>query len=178
MRGKKVYLAELRSGDAEILTQWQWDEDFMSGVSYDVFHPFQIEDWEKIFENGDSNEEFHFTIRKVLDDSLIGFISLNDVLFKNRNAELGIGIPLAENRHQGFGKEAVKLLLEYAFDHLGLHKVTLVAHENNHHAISLYEKLGFVQEGIDRESFFEKGNWLDQIRYGMLETEWRGEKKS
>lgn len=177
MRGQKVYLAELRSGDAEMLTDWQWDEDFMSGISYDVFHPYQIEDWEKMFENGDSNEEFHFTIRKVSDGSLVGFISLNDVLFKNRSGELGIGIPLAKNRRQGYGKEAIELLLAYAFDHLGLHKVTLSVHANNLPAITLYEKIGFIQEGINRESFFEKGVWLDEINYGLLEREWRNKTK-
>lgn len=176
MRGTKVYLAELRSGDAELLTDWQWDEAFMAGISYEVFHPFQMEDWEKMFENADSNEDFHFTIRKVSDDSLVGFISLNDVLFKNRSGELGIGIPAPENRGRGFGQEAIQLMLGYAFDHLGLHKVNLVVHSDNNGAIRLYEKLGFVKEGINRESFFDKGKFLDQICYGLLDREWRANK--
>src|SRR5699024_4574747 len=110
MKEKKVYLAELREGDSDLFTKWQWDEAFAEGISYDVFHPFQKKDWEKMFDNSESNEEFHYTIRKISDDSLIGFISLSDVLLKNRRGELGIGIPAKENRGKGYGSEAIQCL--------------------------------------------------------------------
>jgi len=173
MKEKKVYLAELREGDSDLFTKWQWDEAFAEGISYDVFHPFQKKDWEKMFDNSESNEEFHYTIRKISDDSLIGFISLSDVLLKNRRGELGIGIPAKENRGKGYGSEAIQCLLRFAFDHLGLHKINLSVNANNMPAIHVYESLGFIREGINRQAFFHEGTWYDIYDYGLLQSEWR-----
>ncbi|AYW46197.1 GNAT family N-acetyltransferase [Tetragenococcus koreensis] len=173
MQGQKVYLAELREGDAQHFAEQQWDKMFIEGLSEDVFHPFQAADWQKMFGDASSNEQFNFTIRNVADDGLIGFVSLNDVLLKNRRAELGIGILSAKNRGKGYGKEALDLLLEFAFNHLGLHKVNLSVHAYNKGAITLYEKLGFVKEGTNRKAIFKDGFWMDQYNYGLLADEWR-----
>lgn len=173
MRGKEVYLAELRAGDSELFVQWQWDEAFMQGISEDVFHPFNIDDWEKMFSDTMSNEDFYFTIRRTMNDQLIGFISLTNVYFKNRHGAIGIGIPHAENRGKGYGTEAIELLLAFAFDHLGLHKVRLSVHEFNQKALNVYKTIGFVQEGVNRESVYKSGKWYDQIDFGLLQTEWR-----
>ncbi len=173
MRGKRVYLTHLQAGDAKLLTQWQWDETFMKGISSDVFHPFQEKDWEALFANTQSNEDFYFTIRKVSDETLVGFISLTEVLLRNRWGNLGIGILNAENRGKGYGQEAIELLLAFAFDHIGLHKVRLQVHAFNQAALAVYQKLGFVQEGVNRESVYQAGKWYDQIDFGILQKEWR-----
>lgn len=173
MAKEQIYLAELREGDSELLTQWQWDEEFAVGISYDVFHPFQNKDWEAMFDTSDSEEKFYYTIRKKNDDSLIGFISLSEVLLKNRRGELGIGIPAKENRGRGYGSEAITCLLHFAFDHLGLHKVNLSVNANNSQAIHVYESLGFHREGVNREANYQAGKWLDIYDYGLLESEWR-----
>ncbi|AQP53614.1 hypothetical protein CBF34_00700 [Vagococcus penaei] len=171
--GNKVYLSELRDGDTEDFVLWQWDTDFMNGISADVFHPFQAEDWAKMFAESDSNEAFYFTIRQVATDQVIGFVSLTEVLFKNRRAELGIGILNPEYRGKGYGDEAVRLILRYAFDHLGLHKVNLSVHAYNVGAIHLYEKIGFLREGVNREAIYRDGQWFDQYDYGFLQNEYR-----
>lgn len=173
MRGKKIYLAELREGDTELFAEWQWDPQFMRGISDDVFHPLGVDDWEDMFGEPDSNEEFFFTIRQIEDDELVGFISLTGVMMKNRLAVIGIGIPNEAYRGKGYGKEAVALLLAYAFDHLGLHKVRLHVHGFNQNAIEMYQSLGFVQEGINRESVYQSGKWYDQLDFGLLQSEWR-----
>ena len=173
MLGKKVYLAELREGDTELLAEWQWDPQFMRGISDDVFHPFGVDDWEDMFGEPDSNEAFFFTIRQIKNDALVGFISLTGVMMKNRLAVIGIGIPHESYRGKGYGKEAVSLLLAYAFDHLGLHKVRLHVHSFNQNAIEMYRSLGFVQEGINRESVYQSGKWYDQLDFGFLQSEWR-----
>lgn len=177
MKNERICLAELREGDAELLTAWQWDPLFLANVSEDAFHPFQAENWQELFADVESNEQFCFTIRKVKDDELVGFVSLAEVQFKNRNAKLGIGIPWEGYRGLGYGKEALELILAFAFDHLGLHKVRLSVHSYNEPAIRLYEKVGFIREGINREGVFLKGQWLDQYDYGLLEAEWRAEKE-
>lgn len=173
LRGTKVYLANLFDGDAEYLADWQWDEQFFLGLSADVVHPYGVKEWHEFFGDADSNSDIMFTIRRVSDDMLVGFAGISDIMIRNQRGELGIGIPQAGDRSLGYGREAFNLLLEYAFDHLNLHKVILNVHAYNTAAIKLYEQTGFVREGVNREGVFSKGEWFDTYSYGLLAREWR-----
>lgn len=90
----------------------------------------------------------------------------------HRNASIAIGI-LRSYQGKGYGGEAIRWVLEWAFRYAGLHKVKIGAFEYNPGAIRLYKRLGFVQEGINREAAFHNGRFWDIISMGMLEREWR-----
>lgn len=77
-----------------------------------------------------------------------------------------------DNRNRGLGKDALNVILNFAFYELGLHKVKLSVHSNNIPAIKLYSSAGFVKEGTDREALFQDGNWLDVYYYGIIDSEW------
>ncbi|MEL7657044.1 MAG: GNAT family protein, partial [Bacillota bacterium] len=68
--------------------------------------------------------------------------------------------------------EALRLLLRYAFDELNLYRVQLTVFSYNPGAIRLYEKLGFVREGVFREAVHRDGARHDMILYGLLRREW------
>ncbi|MCM0599331.1 GNAT family N-acetyltransferase [Periweissella fabalis] len=173
LRGNKVYLANLFDGDAEYLTDWQWDDQFLLGLSEDVVHPYGVKEWSEFFGDANSNSDIMFTIRRTNDDMLVGFAGISDIMLRNQRGELCIGIPQAGDRSLGYGREAFSLLLEYAFDHLNLHKVTLTVHAYNTAALKLYEKCGFVREGTNREAVYHQGKWYDSYSYGLLAREWR-----
>lgn len=90
----------------------------------------------------------------------------------HRYATIGINI-LPEYQGQGYGTEALKWILEYAFMTIGLHRVAIGAFEFNVGARKLYRKLGFVDEGFKRECIFSQGKWWGQYESAMLEDEWR-----
>lgn len=71
----------------------------------------------------------------------------------------------------GYGNEATKLILEYGFKHLKLHRIQLMVLDFNKRAQHLYKKLGFVVEGIQREARLVNGEWHDVILMGILEKE-------
>ncbi|MEC3557614.1 GNAT family protein, partial [Bacillus thuringiensis] len=71
-----------------------------------------------------------------------------------------------------YGSEAMKLLLDYAFLELNLHRVSLRVFSFNHKAIKLYEKIGFVHEGSSRQSLYRNGAWHDIVHMGLLQSEY------
>ena len=84
-----------------------------------------------------------------------------------------LGISLAEEaRGKGYGGEAINWALDWAFQYAGLHRVSLCAFSFNSNALKLYEKLGFVEEGREREAVYHCRDWYDLVMFGMLEHEW------
>lgn len=170
--GEKVYLSTFKEEDGEIFEKKQWDMSFMRMLSSDTFTPYNAEEWMEFFRTDGDNERFVFSIRSNEDHSLIGYVSLSNLMFKNRSGELSIGIPDKDNRGKGYGKDAVKIILAYAFMELNLHKVKLTVNGNNLPAIKLYESCGFVREGVDREGLYQDNHWFDLHNYGILKDEW------
>jgi RimJ/RimL family protein N-acetyltransferase len=85
-----------------------------------------------------------------------------------------IGISLAEPyRNKGYGSEAIRWILNWGFKTAGLHRIGIKVFAFNEGACRLYERLGFVREGIARESIFHDGKWWDEIELSMLDHEWR-----
>jgi RimJ/RimL family protein N-acetyltransferase len=76
---------------------------------------------------------------------------------------------------RGFGTEALRLLLRYAFDDLALHRVDLRVIAYNVRAMRCYEKCGFVREGVERECALVDGVWHDDVMMGILEDEYRAQ---
>lgn len=90
---------------------------------------------------------------------------------QNRCAMLGLS--LAEGfRGKGYGGEAINWALDWAFQHAGLHRVSICAFSYNVNALKLYRKLGFVDEGREREAVYHQRSWHDLVILGMLEDEW------
>ncbi|KAK1783501.1 acyl-CoA N-acyltransferase [Copromyces sp. CBS 386.78] len=94
----------------------------------------------------------------------------------HRNAMIGIGLTTGY-RGQGYGGEATNWVLDWGFMRLGLHRIWLAAFGYNERAVKLYKKLGFVEEGREREAVLYERQWWDIVRLGMLEGEWEALRK-
>jgi len=90
----------------------------------------------------------------------------------HRTLDIGILIA-AEHRGQGYGSEAVRWILNWGFQSAGLHRVGLQSASFNTGAIRLWERLGFQEDGKDREAVWSNGRWYDDVRFSILEGEWR-----
>ncbi|KAI1371259.1 putative GNAT family acetyltransferase [Hypoxylon crocopeplum] len=89
-----------------------------------------------------------------------------------------ISIDIArEHRGKGYGSEAIRWGLWYAFQMAGLHRVQLGAFSFNEGALKLYERLGFKEEGRQRDFMWFNGGWHDHVLFSMLEDEWRETQK-
>ncbi|KAK0615858.1 acyl-CoA N-acyltransferase [Bombardia bombarda] len=89
----------------------------------------------------------------------------------HRNMLLGITIGDGY-RGKGYGGEAINWALDWGFMRAGLHRIGLGCFSYNPAGLKLYRKLGFVEEGRERESVLFERKWHDIILFGMLEHEW------
>jgi RimJ/RimL family protein N-acetyltransferase len=99
---------------------------------------------------------------------LIGTCGLYAIERVNRKAELRIKIGNKSYWGRGYGKEAVELLLDYAFSDLNLRRLWLKVLPTNDRALRLYKEVGFKEEGILREDLYIQGGYCDLIVMGLL----------
>ncbi|MCA0454424.1 MAG: GNAT family N-acetyltransferase [Chloroflexi bacterium] len=94
----------------------------------------------------------------------------NDI---SHTCELGITIGDKDYWAKGYGREAITLLLDYAFRLRNIRKVWLQVHGNNPRAISAYKACGFVEEGRLRAHVWSSGHYVDLVQMGVLRDEWQ-----
>jgi RimJ/RimL family protein N-acetyltransferase len=103
---------------------------------------------------------------------LIHLTASSPEMAHHRNTNLGFGLT-RPYWGKGYGQEAMEWLLEWAFHRANMHRVGLATAGFNHRAQKLYEKCGFVEEGVTRDAVWVEGRYWDAKRYGILEDEWR-----
>jgi ribosomal-protein-serine acetyltransferase len=101
-----------------------------------------------------------------------GGIGCHVIDWANRNCSIGYWVSAA---HQGKGivTECCTSLLDYLFDELRLHRVTIDCGTENTRSCAIPKRLGFTSEGVKREAQWVSGRWLDLATWSMLEHEWR-----
>lgn len=93
----------------------------------------------------------------------IGSTYIRDINYKDGKGEFGIFIGEDNYLSRGIGAEATKLIIQYGFKELGLHKIFLRVLSNNTRAIKCYEKVGFIQEGYFKDEVLIQENYHDLV---------------
>ena len=106
------------------------------------------------------------------DGSVIGDIALQDLDRVNRKCSIGMGIAKICYRSRGYGQQAVKLMLKYGFEFLGLERICANTLAMNLGAQKSLEKCGFTLEGTERESVYLNGRKYDKLNYAILKMEY------
>lgn len=115
-----------------------------------------------------------WTLVEVSTGRAIGHVNLRDIDRHHGTAEMGITIGEKDARGRGYGTEAVKLLLAYAFEEAGLHNVMIDVFAYNPAALRAYQKAGFREVGRRREAQVWEGTRHDVILLDALASEWKG----
>jgi diamine N-acetyltransferase len=173
--GKQVRLRAIEREDLPKFVLWLNDPEVIRGLQLNV--PLSFTQEQAWFDGlrGRPIEEYPLGIEIETSEgwTLIGNIGLNRIEWKERSAEVGIFIGDKRYWSQGFGRQAMILMLRHAFKNLGLNRVFLRAHETNPRAIHSYEKAGFVNEGKLRQAHFEEGKFIDVLLMSVLRSEWQ-----
>jgi ribosomal-protein-alanine N-acetyltransferase len=103
---------------------------------------------------------------------LVGTASLHPIDLQHRRARYSIGIFTPRDRGHGLGTEATRCVLGFAFRTLELHRVDLRVLDFNTQAITVYERCGFVREGVEREGALIGGRWCSDVVMSILEQEY------
>lgn len=108
-----------------------------------------------------------------VDGLAIGTARLHKLDEVNRNARYSVGIFDPAMWGRGYGTAATRLVVQYGFEVLGLHRIELRVLVDNHRAIRAYERGGFVREGVHRDIELVAGRWLSDLCMSILEHEYR-----
>lgn len=103
----------------------------------------------------------------------IGDIALQDISSNNRSASIRIAINNEGHQGKGYGREALLLMLDYGFGILNLQRIELEVFSFNERAAHVYSKIGFVREGVRRQSLYYNHQYHDTIVMSMLADEFR-----
>lgn len=173
LTGDRVCLTAVTKDDVPTLARWHNDAGFLRLLNAPAAKPQTQDDVAKWLEEAQKAPNgFLFAVRPRDGDSLLGFVEVDGILWSHGVGWLGIGIGDREHWGQGIGREALRLALNFAFNELNLHRVQLTVFGYNERAIALYEKLGFVREGVYRECLHRDGQRHDMLLYGLLQREW------
>jgi RimJ/RimL family protein N-acetyltransferase len=115
---------------------------------------------------------FQFALQSRDDNSLVGDCGLKIIEDDRRLAEIGFTIARA-HWNKGYASEAVRSLLNYAFNTFNLHRVSASADPRNAASCRVLEKAGMVKEAHFRKSLWFKGEWADDLVYALLREDWQ-----
>jgi RimJ/RimL family protein N-acetyltransferase len=186
--GRLVYLAFIKPDeDARIESKWTHDAEYQRMLNADLVRPLSPSRIKKKYseiekEMDEKGNQFYFTIRRLQEDSsddtsrLLGFAKLDWIGWSQGVGSVSIAIGEQENRRQGYGGDALRLILRYAFGELNLFRLGVTIPEYNLAALGLFEKAGFKFDARQREALQREGRHCDIIRLGLLRAEWEHNK--
>jgi RimJ/RimL family protein N-acetyltransferase len=167
--GKKVALRPGDEGDVYLLSKWYNDVELN-----------KLAGWtgSKVTANKlryNMSKSFGYDpMNLMIDDEKglpIGTIQLYDFDEQDKSCKLGIRIGDRDYWSKGYGEDAVRTLLDYAFKKIDIYRVTLKVYEYNERAVHCYLKCGFQKEGRTRQSAYIDGKFYDEIIMGALKSD-------
>ncbi len=172
--GERVRLRDLHDDDLPLLEQW-WHEAATGVLQQNNLRPRPSPAAREMFRQwsaNDSGASVGFSIVTLAAGDLIGHLTLWGVDACNRGATLAI-IVGDEHTGQGYGGDAVRVLVRYGLQEMGLHRIELQTWAFNARALSTCRRAGFVVEGQRRDAVFHDGAFHDEVVMSILEHEWR-----
>lgn len=172
--GQLVYLSHVeREEYLPALQRWNYNVEMIALADFDPAYPKTAEDTESWLEDVLKADNGHeFSIRTLADRQVIGSCGLFEINQKNRSAEFGIVIGESDYWGKGYGSDAAKIVLRFAFEELGLNRVFLDVLASNPRAVRSYQKAGFVHECTRRQAVWRDGIYHNAYRMGILRDEW------
>lgn len=161
--------------DAQVESAWTHDAEYLRLIDTAPARPLSPAAVKKKYERLEKaeNKEFYFAVRALADDRLLGFGHLFDVDLQHGAAMLNLGLGRPEDRGCGFGSDVLRLLVNYGFDELNLHRVGARTASYNTGALRFLARHGFVEEVRNREAVWRDGQWWDAVTVGLLRSERR-----
>lgn len=167
IEGRDIYLRLMKEADTDDIIRWRNTKFVQRNFIYQK--PFTREgheNWRKtMIETG---RGVQFMIVRKRDDRTVGSVYLRDIDRVHNKAEYGIFIGEKEALGQGYGTQAAQMMISYAFEEEGLHKVMLRVLAENEQAKRSYQKAGFIQEAYLRDEVFLEGCYKDVIYMAVI----------
>lgn len=176
LAGPRVTLRRFAPGDVDGFVAYRSCEQVARFQGWDA--PYPREEGERFIQEmadrhpDTAGEWFQFAVALRPAGQLIGDCAAMPQADDPRQCEIGFTIA-PDHQRRGYATEAVRLLLGYLFTARGKHRVTAYCDPRNAASAALLERLGMRREGHLRESTWAKGEWTDDLVYGLLHDEWQ-----
>ncbi len=166
----KIEIRKFERADIPRKVEWINNPENNQFLHYDI--PICIEKTAKWFDShiGDENRYDGVII---VDNVPVGTIGLLSIDKKNKKAEFYIAMGEVAYKGKGIAREASKQMLKYGFTVLELNRIYLFTETENIVAQRLFEKIGFVQEGLLRKDIISHNRYVDRFIYGLLKEKWQ-----
>lgn len=173
--GSNIYLRALEEGDNEILLELINDsetEKMVGGWSF----PVSVAGQEQWFQELERDQSIlRCAVVPKGEEKAVGTVVLSGIDYKNASAEVHIKLSKKTGRKRGYGTDALKTVLRYAFEELRLNCVYAQVLSYNEASQRLFEKCGFQKDGVLRERLYKDGAFRDVFAYSILKEEYKYE---
>lgn len=165
LEGDELALRLVQEADLEFLASL-WNDPSVRHQAGNLTTSFPEEEIQDFLDKDDTTNFLPWH-----EGEAVGHVMIYHVDTEASNAELAYVID-PEKAGNGYATEAADLCLRHAFDALGLQKVYARVQEHNEPSMRVLEKLGFQEEGVFRDHYFSFGEYVDEHRFGLLQSEW------
>ncbi|MFX1281579.1 MAG: GNAT family N-acetyltransferase [Promethearchaeota archaeon] len=179
IQGKNINLCPPNTEHLNLYTTWMNNPNIRKYARYDMpTIPGDIKSW---FEPKQENikSEIFLEVWHIDDEKPIGYAGFINIRWFDKSAFLFYIIGECDYWGKGFATEAAKLVVEYGFNELNLHKINAIVFAPNISSVRVVEKNGFKLELTLTNEMYVDGKYVDALRYSLLKKEWeilQGEK--
>jgi len=173
--GEKIYLDTLDPANAGTARRWINDpkvNTWMLSGHIPVSEIAEQEFYAGVERRAAAHSAFLFEIHVADDGRYIGNCGLEGIDLVHRHAEVGIVIGELDAQNSGYGRDAIRTLLRFGFETLGLHNIEIRHMAPNERGAHLYRSIGFKECGVLRQHCYLRGQWVDEVVLDMLADEW------
>jgi len=172
LMGEHVYLRRMERTDLPHIYRWLSDAELCGLIGHSgVSSVDEVEAWfERV--STDPTRRWYAVVTSDGDRVIgeAGLLRLNDGW---RTTDMSIIIGERDDWRRGFGTEVGRILLDFAFNYCGVHRVAIGVVGFHEPALRFWEKLGFSREGVQRDGYLHGGEFHDFVMMSILEGEWR-----
>ena len=168
-----IYLRSFNEDDIDQWASWFNNPDttrFMNKGYFPVTHQEQLGRLENMSQD---KSNLQLAVVENNTNKLLGIVGLHKVSWIHRHADISILIGVKGCNGKGYGKAAVSLMVDHAFNKLNMNKLTAGMWCNNLASESCFKSQGFKLEGRKKEQFYYHGEYVDELNYGLLRSEWK-----
>lgn len=165
----QVTLRKFERRDIPKKVEWINNPENNRFLHYDI--PISVSGTEQWFDSHIGDTSRYDAVFEI-DGVPVGTIGLLSIDRKNSKAEYYIAMGEPAYKGRGIAAEASKMILAYGFEELQLNRIYLFTEVENIAAQRLFEKIGFVKEGVFKQDIYSHGQFADRIAYGFLREDW------
>ncbi len=178
LKARTIILRCMRPADAETLFSYR---SLPEVARYQDWAPAAVDEAHELAETqaelepGTPGTWFQFIICHREDGDMVGDCGILFPEDEHQSPEFGIALH-PDHRRRGYATVAGQLMIDYLFGELGVHRVAARTDPRNLPPIAVLNRLGLREEAHFRQSYWHRGEWVDDMVFAMLKEEWERER--